>query len=232
MTVLLYGLLAAPADAEPPRGVRALDTAAGVAWVRTLAPAETPTPEEQQAALHAALQAGRTPLPARPGSRFDDDAALVAALARSADTWRSALERVRDRVEMMVFVPTERRDSGLGTRDSGLGNCSPTSPKSRVPSPESRGRAYLERLRAQLAPAPEAERWRTALRDAVGDLATDDAVVVHPSGQGILVSHLVPRDREADYRARVAAWRTAAGVARAVVVGPWPPFSFAADVSR
>jgi hypothetical protein len=42
----------------------------------------------------------------------------------------------------------------------------------------------------------------------------------------VLVSHLVPRGRVVDYRAVVEAWRAAAGAPRAVVLGPWAPFSF------
>jgi len=218
VSVLLYGVLPEPCDAAPPAGVRALDTPAGVAWVRTLAPDESPAPAEQRATLRHALDSGRTPAPARAGSRFADDDALLAALARSAEAWRTALERVRDRVEMMVFVP----ESGLGGE-----------PESRVPSPDSRsGRAYLEQVKTRLASTEVAERWRVELRAALGDLAADDAVIAHPSGHGALVSHLVPRERVDAYRACVTAWRAAAGVPRAVVLGPWPPFSFVSDESR
>jgi len=251
VSVLLYGVLPEPCDAEPPAGVRALHTPAGVAWVRTLAPGESPAPAEQRATLRVALDAGRTPAPARAGSRFDDDDALVTALARSADAWRAALARVHDRVEMMVFVVPVAGDAFDGDPSTGdpagatlrtaadrraqgrlaRGRSTTASPVSGSPA-EGTGRAYLERVRAGLAQAEAAERWRVELRAALGDLAAADAVVAHPSGHGVLVSHLVPRAREGAYRARVAAWRATAGVPRAVVLGPWPPFSFVAHESR
>src|SRR5207253_8661992 len=120
--------------------------------------------------LVAALGPGRTPAPARAGARFDDDDALRDALARSASAWRAALARVSDRVEMLVFVP-------LG--DEAAAAAVPTGGEARS------GREYLERLRQRLGVD---HTTRRTLRDAVGALASDDAVVTHPSGQGTLVS--------------------------------------------
>jgi hypothetical protein len=238
VTVLLYGVLPDPADVAPPAGVRALATPAGVAWVRTLAPGETPSRDEQRRTLSLALSDG-TPVPARAGTRFDDDAAVMAALGRTAEIWRAALERVRDHVEMMVFVPLGEDNEPQRARRThpSLRSGSPratargaSSAPSAVSDAEHPGRAYLERLRARLATADVAEAWRARLRSALGALAADDAVVADPSGRGVLVSHLVPRAREGEYRARVAVWAAEAGVARAAVVGPWAPFSFVTEV--
>ena len=216
MTVLLYGVLSDSADVAPPAGVRALATPAGVAWVRTLAPGETPSRDEQRRTLSLALS-DATPVPARAGTRFDDDDAVTVALTRTAKIWRAALDRVRDHVEMMVFVP-------LGEDE----NASSASPA--VNDAEHPGRAYLEQVRARLATTDAGDEWRARLRSALGEVAVDDAVVADPSGRGVLVSHLVPRAREREYRARVAAWAAEAGVARAAVVGPWAPFSFVTEV--
>ena len=92
--------------------------------------------------------------------------------------------------------------------------------------------AALAALARALPERIDADPERVELRAALGDLAADDAVIAHPSGHGVLVSHLVPRERVDAYRACVTAWRAAAGVPRAVVLGPWPPFSFVSDESR
>jgi hypothetical protein len=42
-----------------------------------------------------------------------------------------------------------------------------------------------------------------ALREALGDCVLDDAVVTHPTGRGVLVSHLVGRAAVAAYAERV-----------------------------
>jgi hypothetical protein len=231
VTVLLYGVLPASADVAPPAGVRALATPAGVAWVRTLAPGETPSRDEQRRALALALGGG-TPVPARAGTRFDDDDAVTAALARTAEGWRAALDRVRGHAEMMVFVPLGEENEPQRTqrRTNHEMVSSASSASSAVNDAEHPGRAYLERVRARLAAADAAESWRERLRSALGDLVAADAAVAHPSGRGVLVSHLVPRARESEYRARVAAWAAAGGAARAAVVGPWAPFSFVTEV--
>ena len=86
----------------------------------------------------------------------------------------------------------------------------------------------MERLRTRL---DTGEHWRDELRSALGDCAREDAVVAHPSGKGVLVSHLVARNALATYRARLDAWRHASGSPRVAVLGPWPPFSFAAEAT-
>jgi hypothetical protein len=246
VTVRLYGVLpeppaGAPPDPGVPNGVRVVATPAGLAWVRTHdAPDDATESAELQRVLRAALDTGRTPAPARPGTRFANDAELVAALTHSADTWRAALARVHDRVEMLVFVPlgeeiglqsAQDSDEPRRTRRNSLqSSVSSVSSVVRAPSetsPEpSAGRAYLERLRERLAGTDVAERWRAELRRVLGDCVDADAVVAHPSGHGVLVSHLVARAALPTYRARLDAWRGTPGGLRCTVIGPWAPFSF------
>jgi hypothetical protein len=222
VSTFLFGVLPADAAAAPPDGVRALDTPAGRAWVRSGDAA--PDARERRAVLLAALDAGETPAPARAGARFDDDDALVAALARSADAWRAALARVRGAVEMLVFAPLAPRDTtgdttGGATEDDARGE-----PLDPAASP---GRAYLDRLRRRAGGDPRADALRRSLRDALGDAVLDDATVTHASGRGLMVSHLVRRAARPAYDARLDAWRARPDAPRVVVLGPFPPYSFA-----
>ena len=90
------------------------------------------------------------------------------------------------------------------------------------------GARYLEarqRLhRAALAPELD------AVRPLLDGLVADERVQRHATPP-LLVSvyHLVPRERRARYRARVARAATRLAPLRLTVSGPWPPYAFGAD---
>src|SRR5512138_3056208 len=129
MPTYLYCVLA-PASAEGvPAGLTGIAgsavrplTAPGLAsleaWVATINDdaLRVSGPElAAQALLHneivdAALATGRTPAPARYGSRFPDDAACVADLTHRAPELRTILDHVSGAVEMpTLLVPLELR---------------------------------------------------------------------------------------------------------------------------
>jgi hypothetical protein len=157
VTTYLYCVLPeAVRDVTPPAGVRSIATPVGVAWVRASSvdgPDDAPNARDQQAVLLAALGTGHTPVPARAGTHFDSDAALVAALGDSAPTWRAALDRVRGRVEMLVFVvepgPDLRDEGGAPPPPPYNQRVRPAVPRERTTEPAERDAG---RERESLAP--------------------------------------------------------------------------------
>jgi hypothetical protein len=94
------------------------------------------------------------------------------------------------------------------------------------------GRAYLRELSLEHAERRRLRAERDALlerlRAALTELTTDERVrYLRPPGL-VSVAHLVARDHEARYRDSVAAFASEHDqVARVLVTGPWPPYSFA-----
>jgi hypothetical protein len=99
------------------------------------------------------------------------------------------------------------------------------------------GRAFLDRQRAAHAVTDErraaAERLAERLRL---ELAVDQADVRHescPSAEVALSMSLLARRGEADaLKARATAAVGAIDSVRGVVSGPWPPYSFTAELER
>lgn len=239
MRTYVYCLLPASAEA-PPAGlagiagapVRALACGQLTAWVSD-APAPDETPDvpaalaararAHDAVPQAALDAGATPLPARYGQTYADDAACARSLASNGDALLLALARVEHLVEMAAIVPLD--DDAAASE--------------RADVPASPGRAYLEEARRRLAPEMlfRNSGVRRRITETLGDLVRDEAVAVvrspsvPPSAPYARVAHLLPRVHVAEYRDRVArlsAELSAPDASRAIrVLGPYAPYSFA-----
>ena len=169
---------------------------------RAAAPAIADAELRQQHALVTAI-AGQTRavLPARFGALHARED-LIAFIRQHGADIRTALDEVRDRVQMTVRV---------------LGPDGEPGPFRRAPATS--GRDYLERARRAAAlPLPRgAERLLSALQPYV-------AAERRENGAGRLLAtiyHLVDAQHVAGYK-KASAKRTR-GV---IVTGPWPPFAF------
>lgn len=248
MATYLYCLLPAPAAADAvPRGlvgiadapVRALVVDAGggaiAAWVATLRDDVLRTADRRDlaalavthdAVVQVALETGQTPLPARFGQRFADDAACIADIRRRAASLRGAVARVAGCVEMSVLLVEAR----AGDRLRASVPASETS--SRVE--QHAGRRYLESLRerARLETAQHAEAQAELARVTGLVAPLVRAGTMRRDSRGMWsVSHLVPRESVNAYQERVAGL-VASGQRRFVVAGPRAPYSFAGDPSE
>jgi hypothetical protein len=194
-------------------------------WVATIDDAALRVSGEalaRQALLHndvveAALATGRTPLPARFGSRFDDDATCIADVARRSAVLSAILDRVAGAVEMSVLI--------VPTGDF-LESIAPIAKPERHEA--AAGRRYLEGLRDRTrqvedqrqAAASEAERLAKALSGIVsGESRSFRAIGV------MSVAHLVPLEKVETYRYTLSRLEPGAGF-RYVIGGPRGPYSF------
>jgi|GEM_PF-1331830 hypothetical protein len=176
-----------------------------------------------QALLHnevvnAALALGRTPAPARYGSRFPDDAACVADLTQRAGELRAILDHVAGAVEIpTLLVPREL-----------------AAPANERPKPgdPAAGRRYLESLRTRALDADRrrsaAEREASRLRASVGDLVRDEARSFTAAGV-MSIAHLVPMAAMGRYRDAVATFVPAEDF-RVVAGEPRAPYSFSSPL--
>ena len=170
--------------------------------------------------VEAAMATGRTPLPARFGQRFLDDAGCRADLAQRAATIRRALARVAGCVEMGVVIA-----QSAPRVDSDLERTPITVPGRHEPQA---GRRYLEALRSR-ARDEEARSavWESALAAvsaSVRRLVQAEAKHRTPRGPWS-ISHLVPREAVDAYRATIESMETQSS-ARLVLSGPRAPYSF------
>jgi hypothetical protein len=216
--------------------VRALPLASFVAWVSDVGPmAATSMPgvrgelaygavRAHDAVVDAALQTGATPIPARFGQRFVDDAACIDAIERRAAALGALLESLQGLVEMTLLIaPSTRRM---------LADLEPVIPEMLEPDQPGAGRRYLEKLRA-----------REASTGAVGR-ATDELAVRLSSASSAFVrsenvhqtvtpmplrtiSHLIVRDDVDDYRRAVGAVERGREF-QVLMIGPRAPYSFCA----
>jgi hypothetical protein len=188
-----------------------------VASEHTAAPPATPA----NALVHATVIAAvgeRTPsLPVRFGAHHRDPAAVRAALAEAEDVLLATLARVGHAVEYVVRAEP-----------------APTT-GAPVPTPadegEGRGRRYLEeRLAEQRAAGAAAAALRervVAATSRLDGLATE--VTERLGRSGPERCFLVDRRASAAFEAAAAA---ATADDDLVLGGPWPPFTFAAEVTR
>ena len=242
MPTHLYCLL--PPNSATPTGlagvdgapVRALRGDAVDAWVSDASAPGTGDERERlvervrahDAVVAAALDAGVTPLPARYGQRFRDDAECLRELARRAPEMARQLERVRDHVEMTlsgrIEQPGEPAEAARGAEPARAGG-----------APGS-GRAYLERIKAGLAMEQEMQLRIAAVRrrvtETVGALVRDEVVQVRPSPTVTLsISHLLPRAALDAYRQAAAGLGGDPALPPLVIIGPLAPWRFA-EVAR
>lgn len=223
MTVLLHAI--APATlADPPRGLHGarlefITTGSVGVWA---SPIGTAGATRDDALEHhrvvEELCARQSCLPIRFGTRAIDAEAAGALLAPREGELASALERVGRRRELAVTLLW----LGAETRP-GRGHAQVAGPP---------GRAFLERKRgAQVA---DDERRAAAERLAerlVAGLAVDQADVRHtfcPSFQVALSTAILAPAGHADaLKEQVVRVASGLGNVRAVVSGPWPPYTFA-----
>jgi hypothetical protein len=233
MATYLYCILRPATSKRLPEGLRGIgETAVRALSHASLAPLEawigtvdetdlraTGATLAAQALLHnevvsAALAIDETPVPARFGSRFADDATCVRELARRKGDLLHTLDRVAGAVEMPVLVVAPTHQS------------TPVRPDSREAGS---GRRYLELLR-QNARHEEEERARLEAQAervsrAVGQIVR--AEVRSADRRGVLsIAHLVSREALASYRTAIEAVPREPGV-KLIFGEVRAPYSFA-----
>lgn len=171
--------------------------------------------------VSAALDSGRTPLPARFGALFSDDASCVRTLNARAPELRANLGRVAGAIEMSVILASPR--FGVGERSVVLP----------ARSESSAGRRYLELVRERARRADQANAATEAVlgqvRFAVQGMVLGEAH--ERAAQGVAsIAHLVRRENETRYRNAVESLETPNDV-HVVVAGPRAPYSFAGPIA-
>jgi hypothetical protein len=194
------------------------------AWVASLDEAElrANAPDRAaQALLHnevvdAALATGRTPVPARFGVYFPDDATCARILTDRREQLLQTLERVEGAVESSVLVVPR--------------GPAPAKPRRPPRSEAGAGRRYLEAVREY----SEAERRRRLIVEAEAIRVSEAVGEVVRAEQrsrdrrGVLsLAHLVSRDALEAYRALIAGVKISAE-ARILVGLVRAPYSFSA----
>lgn len=222
MTVLLHAI-AGGGLADPPPGLRgaALEfVAAGALGVWASAVEGDAATRDDALDHHRIVEAlcARQPcLPIRFGTRAADAGAARVLVAGREDELARALERVGRRRELAVTLLW--LDVAA---QPGRGHAIAAPP----------GRAFLERKRI----AYEADERRRADAEALartleGALAADQADVRHafcPSPEVALSTAILAPAGEAEaMKERVVRVASGLGGVRAVVSGPWPPYTFA-----
>jgi hypothetical protein len=223
------GIADRPARLVGVAGVRvrtlSLDPAADLeAWVATLdrsAFRVTGRALAAQALVHnevvsAALATGQTPLPARFGSHFPDDASCIRSLSGRAPQLRAALARLDGTVEMSVLIVSPRAARAVD----------PASLPMR--GEENAGRRYLELVRERSRQLDgmqrAAEQALNDIRDAVREITRDESATGGATATAS-IAHLLRRDDTSRYREAVRAVRLPDDC-RIIVAGPRAPYSF------
>lgn len=228
MSRYLAHVLARTGGAPPPTGLRGQPLrwlAADDLGIWATEWAGEPTLSRDDALAHhdlvALLCEGGPCLPVRFGTWLADERAARRSIDAARDRFVAAIDRVGDRQEVAVT---------LLWRDA--------------PSPEGRGHrvppsgtAFLARRRAAHAASDQRRRAAEALAARLGSaLAADQVDVRHetcPSDEVALSMSLLARRGEADaLKARATAAVAELSDVRGVVSGPWPPYSFTADLGR
>lgn len=222
MSLLLHAIADGPL-ADPPLGVRGaplefVGSGSLGAWAsRVEGDSATRDDALEHHRVVEALCARQPCLPVRFGTRVaDPEAARKVLLARS-DELGASLHRIGARRELAVTLLWADAPA-----QPGRGHAVASTP----------GRAYLDGKRA--AYAADAER-RAAAEALAGrleaELAADQADVRHafcPSAQVALSTAILAPAGEAEaMKERVVRVASGLGGVRAVVSGPWPPYTFA-----
>jgi hypothetical protein len=229
----LYCVLPQDERVAPPRGlsgvagarVRELPIDGMVAWVSDVerdVPVSVEGVRAHDAVVEAALEMGSTPVPARFGQRFADDAACRDALTSRAESVERLVTTVQGFVEMtLVLTPSTRRM---------LRDLQPVLPEMFDLDSSGTGRRYLEALKAR---EDATGSVRTALDELAGRLeaATRDWVVQSASHDQITrlplrtISHLIARASVPQYQ-RALDGVGPDGEFRFLLIGPRAPYSF------
>ena len=229
MSTHLYCIL--PGDApEVPVGLKGVDGGAVralavnevVAWVSDVernVPVSIDGVKCHDAVVEAALELGATPVPARFGQRFPDDAACRDALSQRSPLIEKLLSSIQGLVEITILItPSTRRM---------LRELEPVIPEIFEPDVAGSGRKYLETLRSREAATGSAARATDALARRVAE-ATGDIVrksLTHLSGPFRTISNLLSRDDVAEFKRAVALVDRGLEF-QFLVIGPRAPYSF------
>lgn len=203
-----------PAGVGLPGGgvVRLIEEGPIGAWVVDGRPGEgLSAVRAHDAVVRAALRTG-TPLPARFGTVFPDEDALLTTLRERLDSLAEALGRVEGAVEMGVRVGWDEREPG------------------RIEGEGRGGRAFLEARRREFEARERLKERAGALLDAVErelpePLASIRRVLPEPGVAGTL-AHLVHKEAVRSFRIAIEEARASFPHAALRLSGPWAPYSF------
>ena len=164
-------------------------------------------------------------LPVRFGTWLNDEAAARRSLEADQDRFTAAVDRLDERREVAITLLWQ--DGG----SAGGGDAEARSPTA-AGGP---GRGFLERQRAVHVVTDGRREAAEGYAERLGaELAVDQADVRHescPSAEVALSLSLLARKDEADaLKARAMVAVAALAGVRGVVSGPWPPYSFAAEL--
>lgn len=203
--VYLYGITDRPAPVS--EGLRAVELDS-LAAVYAPAPIEEQPPTADALWAHEAvverlLEAGPV-LPARFGTVLADPERLQDELERRKQEFRTALDFVRDRVELGVRAAwPERRPE---------------------PRTDQSGAAYLAR---KLSERQAAALAAGELHEPLAKLAVSSAVEIdHSPCLTLAGSYLVERDDVARFRAEAERLAVELPAVHLACTGPWPPYTF------
>jgi hypothetical protein len=167
--------------------------------------------------VEAALATGRTPLPARFGTRFADDDALLSDLREHRAQLIDRLHRVAGAAEMSVLVVPRDQSPKHST----------TQPR---PDEPAAGRRYLEavreRTRSEERRHIEANNVAERVSQAVSAITRGE--IRSTSATVLSIAHLVRQDDLERYRLELLQLDVGEKF-RIIVAGPRAPYSFSAD---
>jgi hypothetical protein len=192
-------------DVAPLRTIPVDGLAAGCApAVETEASPETLWRHEE---VVEALMADRDLLPARYGTRLEDETAVVRAVEDRRDELTVALDRVRGAVEVSVRVATlGAPPDSVAQREAGS------------------GAEYLrERARAEVS----SERAADTVHEPLSALSRASVVGRPRPPELFRAAYLVERAVLGTFAATVARLQDASPGFSILCTGPWPPYSFA-----
>lgn len=164
-------------------------------------------------------------LPVQFGSRMNGQDSLRTALDERYDAFSRDLERLAGKVEYGITVPMDDDTSA----SSGAGAISE--------APAQSGADYMRRRLSEYQRENQlrtrAERIRDELDEVLGTLASEWHEETMPR-PGIMFrgSYLVDESMIEDFRQSVDQFRQRNSGVEAVVVGPWPPYSFVSSTGH
>ena len=208
--------------------VRALDLPSLEAWVSDVGGLSVTVSVDRMrahdAVCAAALDANETPLPIRFGQTFASDADARAAIAAKASQLSHRLRRVAGCVELRVVLrPGERGEGSSAGADVATDEDASIGDRP--------GTAFLRRLaregRADIGRDMLCEEARHALRTAAKSLIVDQQAC--EAARGVSYFALLVRRSDVDTVREIAARVLGSQSYRAVVMGPFAPYSFADD---
>jgi hypothetical protein len=174
-------------------------------------------------------------VPVRLATVYSSDEGVRAMLTERDADFRAALARIRGRTEWGVKAYARRSSE---PQDAPAGTAAPGSQESGA------GAAYLQRRRGQLDAQKNARRQMLADAEAIHAELSGHAVGtrLHPpqspqlTGTKALMllnaAYLLDDERAEDFASVVAALAERYPGVELELTGPWPPYSFAADVER